>query len=250
MTNTNVTDAMLIEACTVFYQGSWTFVEAEMMRAALEAAFKVQSSVNLQGNLSERLNARTRTNGYRRSAQARTTGQGTQAVIRTWALNKARKIMASRPPDFVTGAPNRPAIQRWYLIKPNRWFNLWLHNIVGSDDDRAPHDHSWHNLTWVLETGYIELVKEKFVGLVGRGRVPGNLIFRHAQTAHRIIVLAKPAVTLFATGPTIRDWGFHCPQGWINHKRFLDPVEGQKLSLGCGVVMWKNPDVEETIKTL
>ncbi len=42
-----------------------------------------------------------------------------------------------RKPDFIIGGPENPYLLRWYLIPQNRFFNVYLHKILRSDDDRA-----------------------------------------------------------------------------------------------------------------
>jgi hypothetical protein len=41
-----------------------------------------------------------------------------------------------------------------------------------------------------------------------------------------------PAWTLFITGPRWREWGFHCPQGWIHHDHFSDPADPGNIGKG------------------
>ena len=48
-----------------------------------------------------------------------------------------------RPADFVIGGAERPYLRRWWVIPRNRLFNVYLHQFLRSDDDRALHDHPW-----------------------------------------------------------------------------------------------------------
>ena len=46
----------------------------------------------------------------------------------------------------------------------------------------------------------------------------------------------KPAWTLFITGKKQREWGFHCPKGWMHWEKFTEggtPTDARN-SLGCG----------------
>ena len=72
-------------------------------------------------------------------------------------LALARRVMR-RPPDFVIGGSDRPYMHPWWLIPRNPWFNVYLHRIMRSDDDRALHDHPWVNCSVLLEGSYVELV--------------------------------------------------------------------------------------------
>ena len=88
-----------------------------------------------------------------------------------------------RPPDFIIGKPGSPYMRRWYVIPRNRWFNIYLHNIVRSDDNRALHDHPWWNLSILLKGSYREVTPD---GTFVRGA--GSMVFRRATAAHRLEV--------------------------------------------------------------
>ncbi|MDE2103129.1 MAG: hypothetical protein KGL39_38140 [Patescibacteria group bacterium] len=133
-----------------------------------------------------------------------------------------------RPPDFVISAddPMQPYMLRWYLIPRNRWFNVYLHKIMRSDDERARHDHPWLNISVLLKGRYIEVVD----GGWWKARRAGDVVFRRATTAHRLIVLPGEHVwSLFITGPKIREWGFHCANGWRHWTDFVQRAIGR----GC-----------------
>lgn len=135
-----------------------------------------------------------------------------------------------REPDFVIGGRSNPYMRRWWIIPRNRLFNIYLHNIVRSDDDRALHDHPWWNLSILLKGNYLEHTPD---GEFYRSR--GSMILRRATATHRISVAGDGAVwTLFITGPAIRQWGFHCPQGWRHWKIFTNPADGgETVGRGC-----------------
>jgi hypothetical protein len=63
-----------------------------------------------------------------------------------------------REPDFVIGAdsPGGPYMRRWWIIPRNRFLNIYLHQILRDDDDRALHDHPWWNVSIILRGGYFE----------------------------------------------------------------------------------------------
>lgn len=67
-----------------------------------------------------------------------------------------KRVEKSRPPDFIIGGSNRPYMLRWWLIRRNRFFNIYLHKFLRSDDDRALHDHPWLNMSYLLDGEYIE----------------------------------------------------------------------------------------------
>lgn len=132
-------------------------------------------------------------------------------------------------PHFEIGGHERPYIRRWWLIPRNRVFNVYLHQILRSDDDRALHCHPWHNVSIVLSGCYREHLRD---GL-SRLRSAGCLIARDAETAHRLEIIDRPAWTLFLTGPRIRDWFFHCPQGLVHWRDFTNPLDTGTVGRGC-----------------
>lgn len=152
-------------------------------------------------------------------------------------LSTANDIMR-RPPDFVIGEPGNPYLIRWWVIPRNRWFNIYLHEIRRSDDDRALHDHPWLNCSILLHGGYFE--HRILAGGVEQrlSRVAGEFAFRRPKAAHRLEVapgFAAPTISLFITGPIIRHWGFHCPKaGWRHWQDFTGPAVKGQVGRGCG----------------
>ena len=141
--------------------------------------------------------------------------------------------MTRRAPDFVIGDSY---LLRWWVIPRNRWFNIYLHDVRTSDDDRALHDHPWINVSILLSGCYIEHtiaaggVEHRLL------RGAGDLVARRSIAAHRLeLVDRMPARTIFITGPRIRAWGFHCPQaGWVHWQDFTAPGDSSKVGRGCG----------------
>ena len=62
-----------------------------------------------------------------------------------------------RKPDFVVRARDGSVyLRRWWLIPRNRWCNLYLHQFLASDDERALHDHMYFSASLMLWGAYIE----------------------------------------------------------------------------------------------
>jgi len=130
---------------------------------------------------------------------------------------------ADRPPDEIIGDPDRPHFNRWHMIQSNRWLNVYAHQFLHSDDDRALHDHPWPSVSLVLSGSYIEHEIRAGGVHVVTIRKKGDLIFRSARSAHRIELhedSSTPCWTLFITGPKLREWGFHCPDRWVHWTEF------------------------------
>lgn len=149
-------------------------------------------------------------------------------------LDRLLSISERRAPDIVIGGSEDPYMRRWWLIPRNRWFNIYLHQFCRSDDDRALHDHPWWNLSVLLRGEYTEHTID--AGGINKRivRHAGDLKFRLASTAHRIELHAGSCWTLFITGPRIREWGFHCPNGWRHWKIFTAGPRGETIGRGCG----------------
>lgn len=151
-----------------------------------------------------------------------------------------------RKADFAIGDPEAPYLRRWWIIPRNRFFNIYLHQILKSDDDRALHDHPWFNMSIVLKGGYWEHTPN---GKIWRN--PASIVLRRPTTSHRLELATKlalvdggnvlsthPCWTLFITGPRVRNWGFLCPKGWVHWRDFIGVKEGEATGAergpGCG----------------
>jgi hypothetical protein len=157
-----------------------------------------------------------------------------------------------RRPDFIIGNPDDPYLERWWVIPRNRWFNVYLHHFLHSDDDRALHDHPWVNCSILLKGSYLEHLSDGGVKQrkAWRPWTPWRMTFRWPTSAHRVELFHEntwrpdehlgipcrgslPVWTLFLTGPTIREWGFICPNGWKHWKAFTKPGAPGQIGPGC-----------------
>lgn len=159
-----------------------------------------------------------------------------------WLIN-----LFKREPDFIIGGKDDPYLRRWWIIPRNPIFNIYLHQFLRDDEDRALHDHPWASLSIILKGGYME--KTRFGERVC---VAGDFIWRWPRFAHRIVLLPyfwpaflfshiqdpsempkQPCWTLFITGPKVREWGFHCPQGFVPWQVFTEPGNSGQVGRGC-----------------
>lgn len=137
-------------------------------------------------------------------------------------------------PDFVIGDSY---LLRWWVIPRNEWSNVYLHDIRKSDDDRALHDHPWPNTSFLIFGSYIE-----HTPLGSFVRRAGEVISRPAEALHRLEVIpGERAISLFVTGPKVRDWGFACPQGWVNWRDFTNADDSSQTGRGCGEGYFPTP---------
>jgi hypothetical protein len=140
----------------------------------------------------------------------------------------ARALMQRRP-DFIIGEPETPYMLRWWVVPRNEHQNVYLHQIVRDDDDRALHDHPWANTSLLLIGRYREITPDgTFV------REAGSLVSRPAEAMHRLeLIDGEPCVSLFFTGPKTREWGFDCPNGWVPWQQFTGGAHGELVGRGC-----------------
>lgn len=132
--------------------------------------------------------------------------------------------VTARDPDLTIAPDGSPYLYRWHLIPRNNWGNNYLHIQVASDPERPLHDHPWDNTSVILSGGYTEIMSEH-QNLPSRThkRVKGDVVNRLASHAHRLILPPDIpyTMTLFTTGPTVRDWGFWINGWWVSHKEVL-----------------------------
>lgn len=139
-------------------------------------------------------------------------------------------IAERRPPDFVIGDDY---MHRWWIIPRNRFFNIYLHHFLHSDEDRALHDHPWLNISILLQGRYTEHTIPAGGINVRKEYQAGDVKFRGAKAAHRVELTHGDCWSLFITGPVSREWGFHCPHGWRHWREFTDSRDSGKVGKGC-----------------
>lgn len=163
-----------------------------------------------------------------------------------------RKVAWVRVPDFIIGAdnPDGAYLHRWWVIPRNRFLNVYLHNFLRDDDDRALHDHPWPFFSLMLEGSYIEHTIRRGGTEVRKWRKPGSMMAALPGHAYRVELLRElvfnggmivqkedpcvPCWTLFITGPRLRAWGFHCPKRWVPWQEFTRPGSPGDVGPGCG----------------
>ncbi|CAN0046040.1 unnamed protein product [Chrysoparadoxa australica] len=170
---------------------------------------------------------------------------------------------AERPPDFVIGSPRDPYLQRWFVVRKGlAWLsllpeerrrilaeedprddsagggNLFVHEFLRSDDDRALHDHPWPWTTIILAGHYIEHVPADPDDPAGPTRQilrrEGDVVQRAAHDPHRVeLIDQRGVITLFHTSAKVRDWGFWCHWGWRPWWEFVAPDDSGRIGRGC-----------------
>ena len=110
-------------------------------------------------------------------------------------------------------------LYRYYLLD-TRWFGIYLHRLMTSDEDRALHDHPWSFVTWLIGGGYWEVIPHSRTGgNIRHWRRRFSVLYRPAEWAHRL-ELARPTWTLVCRWRTRRIWGFFLPDGWTDYRAY------------------------------
>lgn len=143
------------------------------------------------------------------------------------------RIAESRPPDFevVRDTDKGVYLRRWWVIPRNRWFNVYLHNMLRDDDDIL-HDHMYWSLSLCLGGRLHERyqLRPPLGPVRWRHATEGTWSLRSPRMAHQLVVL-EPAWTVFVTGPRVKEWGFWCPKGF---RHWRDYVALSQASDGSG----------------
>ncbi len=139
-----------------------------------------------------------------------------------WKLWQWMDIESSTNPGFVY-------LRRLRVIQ-TPWFSVLIHWIMEPDDSRYFHDHPWTWFTsWVLKGGYSEEFHKSERHFYDLHLPPLYNVYRqwswHAvrmESAHRIIELFGPTVTLVFTGKRVRKFRFWLPQGPMDYDKVKD----------------------------
>lgn len=147
-----------------------------------------------------------------------------QLLIR-WVEKRGKTI-------YITGTADSSDVYlvRYPVLK-SRWMNIYIHQFLRSDRDDL-HDHPWHFMTYLVKGSYIEWKYHKGRDTITfRNENANRLIFRKATDQHRIEVQEKLLVserhkaplTLFISGPILREWGFvkEEKRGHLRHRKWI-----------------------------
>lgn len=159
--------------------------------------------------------------------------------LATWASKRA--------PNFVIGEPAAPYMRRWYVLPRNPLLNIYLHQILRSDEDRALHCHPWASVSIILNGEYTEVLPARQAQDAALDYRPGctrhlvrkagDITLRRSGThRHRLVITpgGKPCWSLFITGPAYRRWGFWCAKGWMHWQHFVSDTNRGVTGRGCG----------------
>lgn len=105
-------------------------------------------------------------------------------------------------------------MKRWRFGRPDG-FGVRLHHIHRPDPDQELHDHPFDFVSVILSGGYWEETLTS-----GRLYSAGDVIFRQAETLHRLKHVAPHTWTLVFRGPYRKPWGF-VPRDWTDWRDYV-----------------------------
>jgi hypothetical protein len=143
-----------------------------------------------------------------------------------------------RPPDLIIAPDGEPYLYRWYLCRTPE-VSVYFHIQVKDDPERPLHDHPWDNQSTILSGGYNEILyaaggpPQQFHTRI-HARLPKDVIQRKAEWSHRLLLPpnVKRSMSVFATGPKDREWGFWYPEGWRGFSEVTKMVGNKSVHTG------------------
>lgn len=122
---------------------------------------------------------------------------------------------------------------RRYRILSLPFFNIYIHHILKSDQDRHMHDHPWNFRSFLLKGSYREEVRypPRFLVLHSYWHQAGDVIKHDRRDVHHIDLVTPSVWSLVITTGKEHDWGYHTSQGWIQHEEYRNLKREGKLPL-------------------
>lgn len=118
-----------------------------------------------------------------------------------------------RPPDRVIARGGVRYLERWYLrrhVDPRIQSDcaMYLHRVI-ADDHPPAHDHPWVSCSVLVAGRMVEQYRDPGAEWVTELWLEaGDVVLRTAACAHLLTLVDGPAITICATGPRKRKWGF------------------------------------------
>lgn len=151
--------------------------------------------------------------------------------------------------DIIKDKPDGPSLylRRFYLTMrarprwwPQRWkwYRLFLHNILRSDDDRGFHDHPWNFTSIILAGKYVESIFYPNNRMMRhRKRITRWLsVLRNSATHTHRVEIVRPVWSLVIASEATREWGFWIdgqqvpgvvvPDRWVMWREYLNEPNG------------------------
>lgn len=121
---------------------------------------------------------------------------------------------------------------RRYRLLSTPWFNIYIHQILKSDEDAHFHDHPWNFHSYLLKGSYLEQASypgdwsEKF----SYTYFAGDWVHHDAVDAHSLTLMTDQVWTLVFTSGRERVWGYRMNDGsWTDFKTYRKMKNEGKL---------------------
>jgi len=137
------------------------------------------------------------------------------------------------------GLPECPYFKRWAII-----FNKWsvrLHRWYGDDDSRAPHNHPYWFITFVIRGGYddvsYEVDENKICTVKDMDKLRAfSWRYRPADHLHQVLNVRPNTWTILITGPAVARWGFWLKGKLIKRDKYFavhghHPCDGSEIGV-------------------
>jgi hypothetical protein len=121
---------------------------------------------------------------------------------------------------------------RRYRLLATPWFNIYIHQILKSDEEAHMHDHPWAFYSFILKGGYKEVSSYE---VDGWKEVHTNYYLRHSlvhhkrNDAHKLTLMASCVWTLVLTYGKHETWGYQTEAGWIDFQSYREQKNEGKL---------------------
>lgn len=109
--------------------------------------------------------------------------------------------------DFKGGLKECPYFRLWAVITKRG--SIRLHNWLGEDDHRFPHNHPYFFVTFVLRGGYDDYSYDEHGTVKNIEKMRAGMIrYRPADHMHQVLNVLPNTWTLLITGAPLHRWGF------------------------------------------
>jgi hypothetical protein len=112
---------------------------------------------------------------------------------------------------------------RRYRLLATPWFNIYIHQILKSDEEAHFHDHPWNFWSFILKGGYKEISSyaiDKWREIHTNYYLRHSLVHHKRNDAHKLTLMSSCVWTLVLTYGEWKTWGYQTEAGWIDFKSY------------------------------
>jgi hypothetical protein len=141
--------------------------------------------------------------------------------------------------NFKGGLKECPYFRLWAIITKKG--SIRLHNWLGDDDHRHPHNHPYSFYTFILWGGYDDYSYDEFGTIKNIEKMKAGMIrYRPANHMHQVLNVLPNTWTFLITGVPLFRWGFFVKGKIIKRdKYFATTGHHNPCDIGGGPVRMK-----------